>query len=52
LKEAGLTYQKPRRTAAEADEDEQEEFHDELKKASGDGRHRSLHRSNEEICAS
>jgi transposase len=52
LKEAGLTYQKPRRSAAEADEDEHEAFHDELKKASGDGRHRSLHRSNEEIRAS
>ncbi|SDY64482.1 IS630 family transposase [Halopenitus persicus] len=33
LKEAGLTYQKPRRTAAEADEDEQEEFHNELTKS-------------------
>jgi transposase len=32
LKEAGLSYQKPRRTAAEADEDEQKEFHEELKK--------------------
>nr|WP_191452955.1 IS630 family transposase [Halogeometricum sp. CBA1124] len=32
LKEAGLSYQKPRRSAAEADEDEQEAFHDELKK--------------------
>jgi len=35
LKEAGLTYQKPRRTAAESDEDEQEEFHDEFKKSGG-----------------
>jgi transposase len=35
LKEAGLSYQKPRRSAAEADEDEQEEFRDELKKSSG-----------------
>jgi transposase len=35
LKEAGLSYQKPRRTAAEADEDEQEEFHDKLKKSGG-----------------
>jgi len=35
LKEAGLSYQKPRRSAAEADEDEQEAFHDELKKAAG-----------------
>ena len=35
LKEAGLSYQKPRRSAAEADEDEQETFHDELKKSSG-----------------
>ncbi len=35
LKEAGLSYQKPRRSAAEADEGEQEEFHDELKKSSG-----------------
>ncbi|QCC44579.1 IS630 family transposase [Halobacterium salinarum] len=32
LKEAGLSYQKPRCSAAEADEDEQEAFHDELKK--------------------
>jgi len=35
LKEAGLTYQKPHRSAAEADENEQEEFHDELKKSGG-----------------
>jgi transposase len=35
LKEAGLSYQKPRRKAAEADEDEQEEFHDTLKKSGG-----------------
>jgi transposase len=32
LKEAGLSYQKPRRLAAEADEDEQEAFHNEIKK--------------------
>ncbi|WP_086009782.1 IS630 family transposase [Natrinema pellirubrum] len=32
LKEAGLSYQKPRRSAAEADEDEQEEFHEEFQK--------------------
>ena len=42
-KEAGLSYQKPRRSAAEADEDEQGAFYDELKKAAGDGRHRSLY---------
>jgi transposase len=35
LKEAGLSYQKPRRKAAEADETEQEEFYDELKKSGG-----------------
>ena len=35
LKEAGLSYQKPRRKAAEADEDEQEEFRNELKKSGG-----------------
>ena len=35
LKEAGLSYQKPRRSAAEADENEQEEFRDELKKSGG-----------------
>ena len=35
LKEAGLSYQKPRRSAAEADENEQEEFHDQLKKSGG-----------------
>ncbi len=33
LKEAGLSYQKQRRSAAEADEDEQEEFHNELNKS-------------------
>ena len=35
LQEAGLSYQKPRRKAAEADETEQEEFYDELKKSGG-----------------
>jgi len=35
LKEAGLSYQKPRRSAAEADEDEQEEFRNKLKKSGG-----------------
>ncbi len=35
LKEAGLSYQKPRRSAAEADEGEQEAFHEELKKSGG-----------------
>ena len=35
LKEAGLSYQKPRRSAAEVDEDEQEAFFDELKKSGG-----------------
>jgi len=35
LKEAGLSYQKPRRKAAESDEDEQEAFHDERKKSGG-----------------
>ncbi len=33
LKEAGLSYQKPRRTAAESEESDQEEFHDEIKKS-------------------
>jgi len=47
LNEAGLSYQKPRRTAAEADEDDQEELREQLKKAAGDGRHGSLHRSNQ-----
>ncbi|UHH26676.1 IS630 family transposase [Halobacterium noricense] len=37
LKEAGLSYQKPRCTAAEADEDEQEQFHEEFQK-----KHREL----------
>jgi transposase len=32
LKESGLRYQKARRSATEADEAEQEEFHDELNK--------------------
>ncbi|GCF15887.1 hypothetical protein Harman_38220 [Haloarcula mannanilytica] len=35
LKEAGLSYQKPRRSAAESDENEKEEFYDELKKSGG-----------------
>ncbi len=35
LKEAGLSYQKPRRTAAEADADERDEFYDEFKKSGG-----------------
>ena len=35
LKEAGLTYQKPRRTAAEADESDRDEFQEELKKSGG-----------------
>jgi len=35
LKEAGLSYQKPRRSAAEADQDEQEEFYDVIKKSGG-----------------
>jgi transposase len=35
LKEAGLSYQKPRREATEADEIEQEESYDELKKSGG-----------------
>jgi transposase len=35
LKEAGLSYQIPRRSGAEADEDEQEEFHDKFKKSGG-----------------
>jgi len=33
LKEAGLSYQKPRRTAGEAEESDQEAFHDEIKKS-------------------
>ncbi len=33
LKEAGLSYQKPRRTAAEAEGSDTEEFRDELKKS-------------------
>ncbi len=43
LKEAEVSYQKTRRSAAEADESEQETFHDKFKKAAGDGRHGSLH---------
>ena len=35
LKEAGLSYQKPRRTAAEADEEGKEAFYDDLKKSGG-----------------
>nr|WP_246391899.1 transposase [Halosimplex pelagicum] len=47
LKEAGLSYQKPRRTAAEAEESDQENFHDEIKKAAGNGRYSSLYRPNQ-----
>ncbi|AUV84196.1 hypothetical protein C2R22_21755 (plasmid) [Salinigranum rubrum] len=32
MKELGLSYQKPRRTAAEAEPEDREEFHDDLKK--------------------
>ena len=35
LKEAGLSYQKPRPTAAESDAEEQETFREELKKSGG-----------------
>ena len=35
LKEAGLSYQGPRRSAAEADEGERAEFYSELKKGGG-----------------
>ena len=35
LKEAELSYQKPRRTAAESDADEQETFREEFKKSGG-----------------
>ncbi len=35
LKEAGLSYQKPRRTAVESDADEQETFREEFKKNGG-----------------
>lgn len=35
LKEAGLSYQKPRRTAAQSDTDEQETFREEFKKSGG-----------------
>jgi len=35
LKEAGLSYQKPRRTAAEADETDQKESHDQPRKSGG-----------------
>jgi hypothetical protein len=51
LKEAGLSYQKPRRSAAEADADEQAVFCDKLKKAAGNGRYGSLSRPNQELCA-
>ena len=33
MKEAGLSYQKPRRTAAEAEPEDRDEFHDDLKKS-------------------
>ena len=35
LKEAGLSYQKPRPTAAEADPDDRDEFHEAFKKSDG-----------------
>jgi transposase len=50
LKEAGLSYRKPRCIAAEAEESEQGAFYDGLKKAAANGRHNSLSRSNKEIC--
>ncbi len=33
MKEAGLSYEKPRRTAAEAEPEDRDEFHDDLKKS-------------------
>jgi transposase len=50
LNEAGLTYQKPRRTAVEAEPEAREEFVEGLKKAVGDGRHGSPSRSDRETC--
>jgi len=49
MKRGGIKLLKPRRSVAEADEDEQEVFHGELKKAAGDECHRSLHRPNQKI---
>ena len=53
MKEAGLSHQKPRRTAAEADPEDRDKLHDVLKnKATGDRRYGSLYRPNQEIRAS
>lgn len=46
LNEPGLSYHKPRRSATEADDSDRKQLLDDLKKASWDGRHGSLHRSN------
>ena len=45
LKEAGLSYQKPRPANAKAEPEDREEFDETLKKAPGDGCHSSVHRS-------
>jgi len=42
---SGIELSKPRRTAAESEAEEQETFRNEIKKATGNGRHSSLYRS-------
>ena len=51
MKELGLSYQTPRKAAAEAEPEDREEFEEELKKNSvRSGCHSSLHRSHENRC--
>jgi hypothetical protein len=51
MRETGLSYQTPRRTATEADPAEQDQFHEKRNKARDAGRHGSLYRSDREIRA-
>jgi transposase len=51
LKEAGLSYQNPCRSAAETDETEHEAVHDERKQTAGDGRSRGVYRPNQDVRA-
>jgi transposase len=50
LKEAGLTYQKPRHPAAEAEAEKREEFTEERQQNGGRWMPRSLYRSDQAIC--
>ena len=50
MKELGLSYQTPRKAAAEADPDEREAFEEELKNSVMSGCHSSLYRPHENRC--